>query len=87
MALNCCLISRAIAAERFQVSAIDCSFLPKSGKATYGVDRFYNGKASRAEPGLEISTIAVVDVGASMAYAQGHFILDSGNEFVGLQPL
>jgi len=69
MALNGCLISQAIAPGRFQVGAIDCSFVPKSGKATYGVDRFYNGKASRAEPGLEISTIAVVDVGASMAYA------------------
>ncbi|WP_205879193.1 transposase, partial [Leptolyngbya sp. BC1307] len=69
MAVNSCLISRAIAPERFQVGAIDCSFVPKSGKATYGVDRFYNGKAGRAEPGLEISTIAVVNVGASMAYA------------------
>ncbi len=69
MTVNRCLISRAIAPERFQVSAIDCSFVPKSGKATYGVDRFYNGKAGRAEPGLEISTIAVVDVGSSMAYA------------------
>jgi hypothetical protein len=69
MAVNSCLISRAIAPERFQVGAIDCSFGPKSGKATYGVDRFYKGKAGRAEPGLEISTIAVVDVGASMAYA------------------
>lgn len=69
MAVNRCLISQAIAPERFQVGAIDCSFVPKSGKATYGVDRFYNGKASRAEFGLEISTIAVVDVGASIAYA------------------
>lgn len=69
MAVNGCLIGQAIAPERFQVSAIDCSFVPKSGKATYGVDRFYNGKAGRAEPGLEVSTIAVVDVAASMAYA------------------
>ena len=69
MSLNSALISQAIAAEHFQVSAIDCSFVPKSGQATYGVDHFYNGKAGRAELGLEISTIAVVDVGASLAYA------------------
>ena len=69
IAVNSCLISKAIGPERFQVSAIDCSFVPKSGEATYGVDRFYNGKAGRAEYGLEISTIAVVDVAASMAYA------------------
>lgn len=69
IAFNSCLIGKAIAAERFQVSAIDCSFAPKSGEATYGVDRFYNGKAGRAESGLELSVIAVVDVAASMAYA------------------
>lgn len=33
------------------------------------MDRFYNGKAGRAERSLEISTIAVVDAEASMAYA------------------
>ena len=48
---------------------IDCSFVPKSGKATYGVDRFYNGSASRAERGLEISVIAVVDVAQSLGYS------------------
>jgi hypothetical protein len=69
MAMNQCLIGKAIAAERFQVGAIDCSFIPKSGKATYGLDRFYNGKASRSERGLEISTIAVIDVAASLGYA------------------
>lgn len=69
MRINQCLISAAIEPARFQVGAIDCSFVAKSGKATYGVDRFYNGKASRCEPGLEISTLAVVDVAASLAYA------------------
>lgn len=54
---------------RFQVAAIDASFIPKSGKHTPGLDWFYNGKASRAERGLEISTIAVVDVGAALGYA------------------
>jgi hypothetical protein len=69
MSINQCLIKQAIEPARFQVGAIDCSFVPKSGKSTYGLDRFYNGKASRAEPGLEISTIAVVDVAASLGYA------------------
>ena len=69
MSVNRCLIAQAISSERFQVAAIDCSFIPHSGKATYGIDRFYNGKASRSERGLEISTIAVVDVDAPMAYA------------------
>src|SRR5215467_146546 len=44
------------------VSAHDASFLPKSGKQTFGLGHFFNGCASRAERGLEISTLAVVDV-------------------------
>jgi hypothetical protein len=38
------------------------SFVPKSGPATWGLGRFYNGCASRVERGLEISTVAVVDL-------------------------
>ena len=44
------------------VSAHDASFLPKSGKQTFGLGHFFNGCASRAERGLEMSTLAVVDV-------------------------
>ena len=69
MSINQGLIEAAIVAVRFQVAAIDASFIPKSGKHTPGLDWFYNGKASRAERGLEISTIAVVDVDAALGYA------------------
>jgi len=44
------------------VSAHDASFRPKSGKQTFGLGHFFNGCASRAERGLEISTLAVVEV-------------------------
>ena len=44
------------------VSAHDASFLPKSGKQTFGLGYFFNGCARRAERGLEMSTLAVVDV-------------------------
>jgi hypothetical protein len=44
------------------VSAHEASFIPKSGKQTFGLGRFFNGCASRAERGLEMSTLAVVDV-------------------------
>src|SRR2546426_9742590 len=40
------------------VSAQDASFIPKSGKHTFGLGHFFNGCASRAERGLEISTVA-----------------------------
>jgi len=44
------------------VSAHAASFIPKSGKQTCGLGHFFNGGASRAERGLEIPTLAVVDV-------------------------
>jgi DDE superfamily endonuclease len=50
------------------VSAQDASFIPKSGKQTFGRGYFFNGCASRAERGLEISTLAVVDVTRRCAF-------------------
>jgi hypothetical protein len=47
---------------------MDCSFISKSGKQTWGVDNFYNGSISKSQKGLEISVIAVVDVSAHQAY-------------------
>lgn len=62
------MIVQAIPGTVDTIAAIDCSFLPKSGKATYGLDWFYNGSASRSEKGLEISVIAVIDVAAHRGY-------------------
>src|SRR5205085_5909248 len=50
------------------ISAHDASFIPKSGKQTFGLGHFFNGCASRAERGLEISTLAVVDVTSRCAF-------------------
>src|SRR5262250_647428 len=50
------------------LSAQDASFLPKSGKQTFGLGRFFNGCAGRAERGLEIATLAVVDVTRRCAF-------------------
>src|SRR5215217_7261743 len=44
------------------ISAQDASFIPKSGKQTFGLGHFFNGCASRPERGLEISALAVVSV-------------------------
>jgi hypothetical protein len=51
-----------------RIAAMDHSFIPKSGKQTYGLDWFYNGTASRSEKGLEISAIAVIGVNTHQAY-------------------
>jgi len=50
------------------ISAHDASFIPKSGKQTFGLGHFFNGCASRAERGLEISTLAVVEVTRRCAF-------------------
>jgi hypothetical protein len=42
--------------------------VPKSGKHTYGLDRFWNGSHSRTEKGLEISALAWLDISANCAY-------------------
>jgi hypothetical protein len=50
------------------ISVQDASFIPKSGKQTFGLGHFFNGCANRAERGLEISTLAVVDVTRRCAF-------------------
>ena len=61
-------IAAAIEPSREQIAAIDCSFISKSGKQTWGVDNFYNGSISKSQKGLEISVISVVDVTAHQGY-------------------
>jgi hypothetical protein len=69
MRFNQQLIEQAIEPESEIILAVDCSFIPKSGKKTYGIDYFYNGSASRAEKGLEVSAMAVVDVTQKCGYS------------------
>lgn len=69
MGLNAQLIEGAIPSSATAIGAMDCSFIPKSGKTTYGLDWFYNGSANRSEKGLEISVIAVIDVAAHRGYS------------------
>ena len=58
----------ALAPHSELLSAHDASFISKSGKQTFGLGHFFNGCASRAERGLEISTRAVVDVTRRCAF-------------------
>jgi hypothetical protein len=48
--------------------AQDATFIPKSGKHSYGLARFFNGCTHRVERGLEASTVAIVDVPRSTAF-------------------
>lgn len=68
LAYHAQVIRDALPATHRLLLAQDASFIPKSGKATWGLGRFYNGCAGRVERRLEISTLAVVDLTQKGAY-------------------
>ena len=68
VSLNQAAITEGVPPEHDQALVIDASFVPKSGKHTYGLDRFWNGSHSRAEKGLELSTLAWLDITDNCAY-------------------
>jgi hypothetical protein len=51
------------------IAAIDCSYIPKAGKKTYGLDYFFSGVAGRNKKGLEISLLSLIDVKSAKAWA------------------
>lgn len=66
--LNQSLVQSLRQAESIQIGVVDCTFLEKSGRSTYGLDWFYNGKTQRPEKGLELSVVAVVDLEQNTGY-------------------
>lgn len=66
---NQALVERAKRTGGALLGVMDCSFVGKSGKATFGLDWFWNGTSSRVETGLEVSVIGVVDVETRQGYA------------------
>jgi len=68
VSLNKAALTQVMPPEHEQALVIDASFVPKSGKKTYGLDRFWNGSHSRTEKGLEISTLAWLDMTENCAY-------------------
>ncbi len=62
-------IASAMPEASIQLFAQDASFSAKSGRQTYGLDTFWNGCASKAERGLEVSLISILDVEANQAFA------------------
>jgi hypothetical protein len=61
------VIDETFAKEDEHILAFDQSFIPKAGSHTFGRDRFWNGSLSRNEKGLEISSLAVVNVSTNQA--------------------
>src|SRR5689334_11264937 len=61
-------ITQAVSPTATLVVAQDATFLPKSGKRTYGLERFFNGCAHRVERGLEASALSIVDLTTANAF-------------------
>jgi DDE superfamily endonuclease len=68
------------------ISAHDASFIPKSGKQTFGLGHFFNGCTSRAERGLEMSTLAVVEVTRRCAFTLAVSQTPPGEEATQTEP-
>ena len=51
------------------IAAVDCSYLPKAGKCTYGLDKFFSSVAGRAKKGLEVSLLSLIDTQSGVAWA------------------
>jgi hypothetical protein len=65
---NYLAVTTYLPANTTKIAVLDCTFVSKSGKHTYGLDMFYHGCHDRAEHGLEFSELAVVDVDYGTAY-------------------
>lgn len=63
------VIDEALGKDSERIIAYDPSFIPKSGKKTYGLDYFWNGCHRRSEKGLEIAALAIVDIEKNTGFA------------------
>lgn len=50
------------------IGVFDCSFLPKSGTRTYGLDEFFSSALGRSQRGLEVSLLGVVATESRRAF-------------------
>jgi len=66
LSFNRHLIESQSSSER--ILGFDPSYIRKSGKKTPGLGYYYNGVAGRYEKGLEIGSIAVIDLQQNTAY-------------------
>jgi hypothetical protein len=54
--------SATLSEKKVVIGAIDCSYINKSGKHTFGIDKFWSGVANQSKKGLEVSLVSVIDV-------------------------
>lgn len=62
------LITEIVPPQHEKIGAMDCSYLAKSGRKTYGLGFFYDSSHDQPAKGLEISNLAVIDVTDNTGY-------------------
>ena len=62
-------IDKVMKTEETIILLFDQSFIPKSGKKTYGIEQFWNGTKGKAEKGQEISLLSLASVAKKDAMA------------------
>ena len=51
------------------IAAVDCSYISKAGKKSYGLDKFWSGVANRNKKGLEISLLSIIEIATGKAWS------------------
>ncbi len=65
---DCLMLSEVFSTTSELIAALDASFMTKSGKNTDGLGMFWRGCTGKAERGLELSLLSVVDLQSNTAY-------------------
>ena len=78
--LNRLLIEKELGKTGEKIGAIDATFLKKSGKCTEGLGMFWNGALGKSSRGLEVSTVAVIDLQSHTAYGLDSRMTQSGDD-------
>lgn len=78
--LNQRLIEKELGTTGEKIGAIDATFIKKSGKRTEGLGMFWNGALGKSSRGLEVSTLAVIDVQSNTAYGLDSRMTQSGDD-------
>jgi hypothetical protein len=85
--LNRLLIEKELGKTGEKIGAIDATFLKKSGKCTEGLGMFWNGALSKSSRGLEVSTVAVIDLQSHTAYGLDSRMTQSGDDDCEVVPI
>ena len=69
VAFNQAVIDLAAIKQQPRIGVFDCSFIAKSGKHTYGLDRFWSSCHDRPKRGLEISLLGMIATETGESFA------------------